>query len=224
MHKNQSEKRKSRLRLWFGLFCLVLAALAGGGVFLCRWDPRAYRPQPVENPEQVSGYLTHELGPDFINQVQLDNPFDLIVRQDGLNDIISRGGWDGQFDDFAFTDPVIIFDTDTIYLMGTLDYKGLASVLTIIAAPQMNDEGLIHLNIRSIRLGMMPVTTLVKHLAQKAFRQSQGQFDDPRTEEIIRAVIEGRPFEPVFEISDRPVRITDMTIDPGQLRLRFRPE
>ena len=116
MHKNESEKPKPRSLLWFGLFCLILALLAGGGMFLCRYHPRAYQPQPVENPEQVSQYLTHELGPDFLNQVQLDEPFDLVVRQDGLNDIISREGGNGQFEDFAFTEPVVIFDLSLIHI------------------------------------------------------------------------------------------------------------
>jgi hypothetical protein len=157
--------------------------------------------------------------------VQLDEPFDLLVEQEGLNDIIRRQLWVEQFDDFAFTDPVVLFDTDTIYLMGTLDYKGISSVLTIMAAPQMNADGTIWLNIQSIRLGALPVTTLVGMLARKAFEQSHGYFEgEPELEAMVGAMVRNESFEPVFKIYDRPVRITEMTVQPQQLNLRFKPE
>lgn len=204
---------------------LIFFILAVGGVFLCRYKPRAYRPQPAADSQQVSPYLTHELGPDFVNQVQLDKPFELVVKQEGLNDIIRRQPWVEQFGDFSFTDPVVLFDTNTIYLMGTLDYKGVSSVLTIIAHPQMDTQRRVWMNIQSVRLGVIPVTALVSRLTKKAFRQSQSAFaGEPQLEEIVRAIIYNEPFDPVFKISDRLVRVTDLAIGPQQMTLRFDPE
>ncbi|MBL7215257.1 MAG: hypothetical protein ISS71_06225 [Phycisphaerae bacterium] len=225
MNKIEPKKRESRLLRWFGILLITLVLLGTGGVFLCRYTPRAYQPPPVNNPEQVSPYLTHKLGPDFVNQVQLDKPFELLVEQEGLNDIINRQSWVEQFDDFAFTDPVVLFDLNTIYLMGTLDYKGISSVLTIIAFPQMDSQGTVSLNIQSIRLGVVPVTKLVSYLARKGFEQSRECFeDDPQLAEIVRAVVHNEPFEPVFKISDRMVRIAQITILPKKLILKFKPE
>ena len=221
MNKIETQKRKSRPLRRFGIVLLLFCLLAAGGVLLCRHKPRAYRPQPAANSDQVSPYLTHKLGPDLLNGVQLDEPFELLVEQDGLNDIISRQPWIEQFDDFTFTDPVVLFDRDTIYLMGTLEYKGVSSVLTVIAQPRMDAQGTVSMNIQSIRLGVIPVTKLVGYLARKAFEQSR---DQPRLEEIVQAIINGQPFDPVFEIYDRPVRITKMTILPQRLILRFQPE
>ena len=225
MNKTDTEKSKSRSSRWFWTPFIVVASLALGGIFLCRYTPTAYNPQPTANPEQVSPYLTHTLGPDFINQVQLDEPFELLVEQDGLNDIIRRQPWIEDFESFKYTDPVVLFDQDTIYLMGTLEYKGVSSVLTIIAFPQMGPEGKVSLNIGSIRLGILPVTKLVGFLSKKAFQQSRSCFEDePQLEEIVRAIIHNEPFDPVFEISDHPVRITQATIEPKRLTLKFEPQ
>ena len=225
MHKIEPKTHKSRSFRWFRTFLIVLVGVCGGGVFLCRYTPQAYRPQPIDNPEQVSPYLTHKLGPDFINQVQLDKPFELIIEQDGLNDIIRRQSWIEQFNDFSFTDPVVLFDQNTIYLMGTLNYKGLSSVVTVIAYPKMMPEGDISLNIQSIRLGVIPVTTLVGHLAVNGFEQSRDCFEgEPQLEEIVRAIVHNEPFDPVFNLSGQTVRITDFSLQPQKLILQFKPE
>lgn len=225
MNKIETSKRKSRRLQWLGLFCLLLIIAVGVVISLFRHTPSAYRPLPVSNPEQVSPYLTHKLGPDFVNQVQLDEPFDLLVEQAGLNDIIRRQDWVEQFDDFAFTNPLVLFDTDTIYLMGTLDYKGISSVLTIMANPRMNPDGTVWLNIQSIRLGVIPVTKLVGILARNAFQQSHEYFvGQPRLEEIVRSIVHNEPFEPVFDINGQTVRITGMSLCPQQLLLTIKPE
>jgi len=225
MSKTDTEKHKSRPLRWFWTFFVVVILLISAGVFLCRYTPTAYDPQPAANPEQVSPYLTHTLGPDFINQVQLDKPFELLVEQDGLNDIIRSQSWIEDFGSFKYTNPVVLFDQDTIYLMGTLDYKGVSSVLTIIASPQMDPDGKVFLNIGSIRMGVLPVTKLVSFLSKKAFQEACPCFeDDPQLEEIIRAIIYSEPFDPVFKISDHPVRITQITIEPKRLTLKFEPQ
>ena len=225
MNKIDIEKPKTLSLRWFWTPFVVVISLTLGGIFLCRYTPEAYTPQPVANPEQVSPYLTHTLGPDFVNQVQLDTPFELLVEQDGLNDIIRRQPWIEEFDSFKYTNPVILFDHHTIYLMGTLEYKGVSSVLTIIAFPQMDSEEKVSLNIGSIRLGILPVTKLVGFLSKKAFQKSRSCFeDDPQLEEIVRAIIHNEPFDPVFEISDHSVRITQATIEPKRLTLRFEPQ
>jgi len=224
MNKTDENKHKSRFFRWFWIVLIAVGCLAAGGIFLCSYTPRAYQPQPATHPEQVSPYLTHTLGPDFFNQVQLDAPFDLRVEQDGLNDILNSWPWPEQFGDLAFSDPVVLFDADKVYLMGKLDYNGVSSILTIIALPQMDSQGRIWLNIQSIRLGVLPVTALVSGLAKKAFQDCRADFEcEPELEEVVRAVVHNEPFTPVFKISDRMVQITQFTLEPKRLTLRIEP-
>lgn len=225
MNKTDSKTHKPRHRKWFRAFWVTGAVLTVMGVFLCNYTPRAYRPVEPENPDQISPYLTHELGPDFFNNIQLDEPFDLLVRQDGLNDIISSEQWGEDLGDFTFTDPMVILTDNTIYLMATLSYKGVSSVITIIATPTMDAGGDICLNIQSVRMGTLPVTKLVTFVAQKAFDQSGDCFEgEEDIEQMLDAIIRNEPFEPVFELSGHKARITEFSLSAGLLTLRFQPE
>ncbi|MHC4989267.1 MAG: hypothetical protein ACYTFX_12365, partial [Planctomycetota bacterium] len=129
--KVNHRKSDRAFRFW-GLGAVGLGVLIG--IIILIWHkPKAYKPLRPENPEQVSLYLTHELGPEFFNQVQLDKPFDLIIEQQGLNDIISRLDWIQQLGPLSLQQPNIIFADRSILLMGTLKYKGVSSVLSILA-------------------------------------------------------------------------------------------
>ena len=225
MNKTVTKKRNCRPLRWFWTLCILLALLTAAGIFLCRQSPRAYQPRPVEKPQQVSLYLTHQLGPDFYNQVQLDEPFELRVEQDGLNDILRNWSWPQKAGNTAFSDPVVLFDEQAIYLMGTVEYKGISSILTIIASPAIDPEGNLSLNIDSIWLGKLPAKTLISHLAQYAFQQSLSEFEnEPQLEEIVRSIIYGKPFNSTFEISGRNVTVTQITLGSKVLTLQFDPE
>ncbi|MHC4552082.1 MAG: hypothetical protein ACYSUT_04845 [Planctomycetota bacterium] len=225
MNKTEKETRKPRRKRWLWIVPAVILCPIAAGVFMCSYTPRAYQPSPTENPDQISTYLTHELGPDFFNNVQLDEPFELLVKQHGLNDIVAGQFQGEQFDGFSFIDPMIVFGEETIYLMGTLNYKQISSVITLIAIPEMTADNKVCMNIQSVRMGVLPVTKLVTFLAQQAFDQSADCFEG---EEDIRlmteAIIRNEPFDPVFEADGHTARITEFTLTPGLLTLTFQPE
>ena len=216
----QKHEKKYGSRRWWWLFLPVVIGACIGIVILFGYSPSAYQPIQPDNPQQVSLYLTHKLGPDFVNQVQLDQPFELVVEQSGLNDIISRWQWPQWFGEVSFDDPVMIFSERTITLMGNLKYKKIASVVSINAIPVMNESGQVCMNIQSIRLGMLPVTTFVTKLAEKAFHDSQSLFEgEPDLETTVNAIIQNDYFEPVFWFFDTRVQVTDFSIEPGILNM-----
>ncbi|MHC5083094.1 MAG: hypothetical protein ACYTET_04045 [Planctomycetota bacterium] len=224
--KTQSDKQKSHAMLWFWIPVAIVGFAAVSGVFLCSYTPRAYQPVQAANTDEVSPYLTHQLGPDFFNQVQLDDPFLLEVKQSGLNDITSRWEWPQQFGDLSFADPMIMFGDGSIYLMGTLKYKKIKSVVTIIALPYMDANQKVCLNIQSVRLGILPITSLAGKIAKIALADSDYMFEgEPdELEHIVRGIVYNEPFEPVFAINDYKARIQEMSIEPGVLKLLFQPE
>jgi hypothetical protein len=220
----RNHRKTGRAFPFWGLSAVGLGVLIG--IVILIWhQPKAYQPLRPENPEQVSLYLTHELGPEFFNRVQLEKPFDLIIEQQGLNDILSRLDWIQQLGPLSLQQPNIIFEDHSILLMGTLQYKGLSSVLSILAIPTLDANQQIGMNIHSVRLGMVPVTPLVSNLCQKALHDNRDGFkDDPEVEQIVQAIIRNEPFDPVFRISDYQVRITHFTIENNVLTLTLLPE
>jgi len=227
MKNTKSKKNRSKSSAWFWLwgFGAIAAGVLAGICILFWYTPRAYKPVQTENAEQVSLYLTHQLGPEFFNQIQQNRPFELIISQSDLNDIISQEFQSQEFGDVLFSDPHIIFSDQSILLMGTLAYDGVSSVVSITAFPTMNSDGKINLDIQSIRLGMVPVTTLVTKLAQKAFDDNRSSFEeDPKAEENVQAIIRNEPFDPVFWFPEQWVRISNFSIEQGSLKLTLLPE
>jgi hypothetical protein len=227
--KSNENKKPSSAGFWiWGLGAIAMGVLAGVCILLW-YTPRAYLPVAPDNSKQVSIYLTHELGPAFHNEVQKGKPFELIVPQSGINDIASREFQSQQFGDMAFSDPYVVFSDGSVLLMGTLAYEGASSVISITAFPAMDSGGKINLDIQSIRLGMVPVTTLVTKMAQKAFDDNRSSFEeDPKAEESVQAIIRNEPFDPVFlfstEYCEYRVRISKFSIEQGSLKLTLLPE
>lgn len=226
-----SKKKKSLKSTNFWLLAIgaILLGVLTGICILFWYTPRAYNPVISDSTKQTSLYLTHDLGPEFFNQVQLCKPFELIITQSGLNDIIRQEFQSEEFGDASFSNPHVIFSDQSVILMGTLAYESVSSVLTIIAAPTMADSGKINLNIQSIRLGMVPVMALVTKLAQKVFDENRSCFeDDPIAEKNIQAIIHKEPFDPIFLFSAQhrqyQVRITDFFIEQGSLTLALSPK
>ena len=217
-------KKASTRNFWFwGLGAVIIGTLIGI-CFLVWYTPKAYKSAEVANTEQTSVYLTHELGPNFFNNIQQEKPFELIIPQDELNNIFTQEFGTETFGDASFSNPHVTFSDKSILLMVTLTYNEVSSVLSINALPVIDNEGKIDLNIQFIRLGMLPVETLVTKLAQKAFDENRSCFeDDPKAAENIQAIIQKKPFDPIFlfSIEDRQyqVRITDFHITQGSLKL-----
>ncbi len=221
-HSAESKSRRTRniaIALAGGLL-----ALAAGWVML-RFSPRAYQPLPTENPEQVSPYLTHQLGPDFYNQVQLNEPFDLVIEQAGLNDMLGRNGWPQRFGEVTVFRPVVVFDKDLIYLMSRIEVYGFSSVLTLAARPQMDARGYVNFNIRSVRLGLVPITTIAARVAEKAVADSAAEFQDwPDLEAMFKAIVTNTFFEPTFDFGKQRIGLRSFSLEPGLLRLHLVPK
>ncbi|MEJ5259777.1 MAG: hypothetical protein WHS88_06265 [Anaerohalosphaeraceae bacterium] len=200
---------------------LPLCAAAAAVFLLPAVHPKSYRPVQPENPNQVSPYLTHKLGPDFYDKVQLDEPFELLVEQEGINDILSRYPWPIQLEGFTIYTPMLTFSPETTVLMAKVNYRGLSSILSIYANPYLDSAGKMNLNIQSVYLGLLPITPLARTIAEKYVRE---HFDpqDP-VESINYAIISNQPFDPVLRIFDKSARITKLTIESGKVRLFFTP-
>jgi hypothetical protein len=219
------KKRNSRKKRYIAISFAVCAAAVIMGWAVIRLSPRAYLPPAAVDPDEVSPYLTHRLGPDFFNQVQFNEPFELLVEQHGLNDILSRGVWPRHFGDVAVSTPVVLFEKGTVYLMSRVGYFGFSAVLTLTARPVMDAQGRLNMNIQSVRLGLLPITSLAARVAAKAVEDSAAELGEwPELEAPVRAIIANASFEPVFYFDKQRIWVQGFTLEAGQLRLRLAPE
>ena len=219
------KKRKFKKRYWL----LIDLAIAIVIVALLLYKPARYKPAavgPAGNERQVSPYLTNVLLPQLHNGAQRDEPFELVVTQKGINEIITWSKWPKESEEVRFSAPVVFFVPDSIILMGTANIKGMEFVITIVAELSLDEEGLLNLQVAKVKVGTVNITLLAKILARRMYAQSLAGIDidmgDWRTR-IAASLLNNEPFEPVFKVEDKKVRVEEITVTREKLTIRLVP-
>lgn len=226
------KKRKFKKRYW------LLLDLALGIIILALlfYKPARYRPPdnvPAgNNKDQISPYLTNELLPELYNRAQLDEPFDLDIIQKGINETIAQYKWPRESDGVILSAPTVFFVPDSIVLMGTASIKGAELVVTVVAKPRLDEEGLLHLQVDKVKIGAMNITPVAKMLAKRMYAERMASvlidIEDLRTK-IAASLLNEEPFEPIinvrdiFDDVDKKVRIEKITITQKKLTVRLVP-
>jgi hypothetical protein len=230
----RNNKKKPRLRIGLRALCIAIIALAVVCVvvvYLLTHVPGEYQPLQPPPTNEVSPYLTHYLAPNFHNNIQIDEPFDLLVAQKGLNEIIvdenSLGwAWPYSLNGVVISAPSVVFQQDTIMLMGTVDYAGFPVVITVIGMPELDENGLLSLSIQKVNAGAVNITSLARFIARQVVaHQLQTLPETQWLKDLDGALAENKPFDPVFPIigSEKQIRLTKAEIATGKLLLGFAP-
>jgi hypothetical protein len=185
--------------------------------------PSRYKPFLPSDSSQVSPYLTYKLA-DLFNNAQLDEPFNMLIEQQGLNDIVARGRWPIVFKSVTISAPSAVFAPNQIYLMATVRLSGLPSVATVKAEPIIDKSGMIVFNVRSVMLGSVPVTTFAKKIARTITDYQLKDFDpDSWERRLWRGLLDNEPVKPTFKIYKDTVHINKVTIENQKLTLLMEP-
>jgi uncharacterized protein YpmS len=222
--KKSKESRLFKLIRWL-LIDLAVAALVFA-VLLYR--PGRYKPVDSSSYEegQVSLYLTNVLSPAIYNGAQRARPYEVVITQDGLNDIISRGNWPMESQGVMLYAPAALFVPGRLVLMGTADAKGVEFVVTIELEPKINESGLLNLQVTKVKVGAMNITPIAKIIAKKMYMERISNLGvDTATLEtkIVASLLTDEPFEPVFIIDDKKVRIEKIIIENEKLSAHLVP-
>jgi len=224
--KIRKKARFKKLVIWL----LVDLAVAAIIFALLLYRPGRYKPADLGSGSykrgQVSPYLTHDLGPVFNKGVQYREPFELVVTQKGINDIITRGNWPMESEGILLYAPAVLFVPGAVVLMGTADVKGVEFVVTIELEPKIDEQGLLNLHVGKVKVGAMNITPLVKMMAKKMYMQRINALDvdtEAVQTKIAASLLNDEPFEPVFRIDDKKVRIEKITVAKEKLLLRLVP-
>jgi len=226
----QDRKIRGKTRTRKLVFWLMVDLTVAVVVFaLLLYRPGRYNPSDLASaniePGQVSTYLTHELSPGLYNGAQRGEPFDLVVTQEGINEIVTGLGWPKMSQGVMLYDPAVLFVPDAVVLMGTADVKGVKFVVTIVLEANIGDDGLMGLQVAKVKIGAMNITFPAKMTARQMYIQKLG--DSIETDSIqtkfLGALLNGERFEPVFKIDGRKVRVDKISIVGEKLTIHFIP-
>jgi len=205
---------------------LIDLAIATAIIFLLLYKPGKYVPHGPSAGKQVSQYLTNELLPQLYNGVQRGEPFDLVMSEDGINDVIARSKWPKESEGAEILAPQVFFVPDGVVIMGSVVMKGFEFIVTVELRPVFDANGLLNLNIAQIKVGAMNLTPIARITARKMYAQrlSTTEVDTENIfAKIAGSLLNDEPFEPVFEVEKKEVRIEKISITQGKLTARLIP-
>ena len=218
--------RLKKLVIWLFIDLVVIAVV----LLLLLHTPKHYKPVDINSfdhePGQVSPYLTHELSPQFYNGAQRGEPFELVITQKGINEIVAGWGWPRMSEGAMLYAPAVLFVPNSVVLMGTVSIKGVDFVVTIGLEPKINEIGQADLQVTDVKVGAMNITLPAKLIAKKMYAKRIGTVHvDTKTIEskIAASLLNGESFEPVFEVDKRRVRIEKITVEKEKLTTRLVP-
>jgi len=203
-----------------GIILILPAAIA----FMLTRTPAYYKPLTPPNRAEVSPYLTNYIAPEIHNKSQLDEPFELVITQTGLNDIISRGPWPLTSGGASITLPAARLSGGRVFLMATVKYGRVPAVLTIIMNPVLDEAGLLSINLEQVNAGVFDITHFAKELAEEIITAGISKIDSTWADNITAAVLENKPFDPLFPAYDSEVRLTGIDISDGKAVLQLTPQ
>jgi len=218
-----SRKAKFKKIYWV---LIGLPAVPACLVLLLLYKPGRYEPPEATYNKQVSPYLTHELLPHIYNNAQLCEPFELTIIQNRTKDIIGLTEWPKQSDVIMVSAPEVFFVADAIVLMGTVAAGGVEFVVTFVLEPRLDREGLLNLRVTKVKVGAMNITPLAKVVAKKMYAQRLATTNIDREDlraQIAASLLNDEPFEPVFKVEDKKVRVEKISITEGKLTIRLAP-
>jgi len=221
-------KKVKRKKLVFWLLIDLTVALV---VFLLLiYRPGSYNPVDFDSlgyeRGQVSPYLTHVLSPQFYNNSQLGQPFDLVVTQDGINEIVAGLGWPKFSEGVMLYAPAVLFVPGAVVLMGTANVKGVELIITIELVPRIDEQKLLDLHVTKVKIGAVNITPLARMLGKKMYAESLAVMPvdtEALQTKIVGSLLNGESFDPVFRVENSKVRIRDITIQKKKLTAHFVP-
>ncbi len=225
--KRQKARRRKHYLLKLSLLTTVslLITLTVISILLLH-KPSDYEPPQTIEDRQVSKYLTHVISQDLYNGAQTGEPFDLVVTEEGIADVIARSGWPKQVAEALFAVPEVKFLPDNIIIRGLVNIDKVELFVVIEGTSYLDKQGLLYLHVTKVKIGAVSVTTVAKMVAGAIYNDEpthrQLDRDDWRAK-IMTALLQDEPFEPVFEIEGAKVRIDNVKIESGKLTIHFVP-
>ena len=224
--KIHKKSRRKKLVLWL----LIDLAVAAVVFALLVYRPGRYDPADFDSygheQGQVSPYLTHELFPQVYNNSQRGEPFDLVVTQSGVNEIVAGLGWPKFSEGVMLYAPSVLFVPGSVVLMITANVKGVELIITIELEPKIDERKLLNLHVAKVKVGAVNITPLARMMAKKMYTERLAVLSvdtEALQTKIVASLLNEEAFEPVFSVEDNKVRVEKITIHKEKLTARLVP-
>ncbi|MHC4131107.1 MAG: hypothetical protein ACYSSP_07945 [Planctomycetota bacterium] len=218
-------KKFLKRAIWPGI-SLILSIII---ILLLLYKPAGYIPADKASAQsgdnQLSQNITNRLLPEFYNGIQQPEPFEMTINEKEINEIIAHAKWPKYSEGFIFYAPKASLSPGKVGFMCTILQFGLdvELVVTVQTEPLLDDKGLLNINVTEIKVGAVNITPLASFLARRMYKEQKPDYISPEDwrGKIAGSIFENAGFEPVFKIKGRWVRLEELDIEEGYLRVRL---
>lgn len=219
----EHKKKKNRkvhliLICWLAFFCIFVSLLLH--------KPYGFKCGASIKGRQVSPYLTHILYPQLYNGAQNEEPFETTVLQEGINDILARFNWPQKNNGIEYLTPKVFFGPGRIVLVGTVIAGKVKLLVTIVGRPAIDKDDFLNLNVVKVKIGAVNITVPAKIIAERMYKHhldtTNVDTNNIKTK-IAWSLVNNEPFEPIFSINSKKIRLKRVDITEGELKLHFVP-
>ncbi len=223
--QNRKKKRLKKLIYWLAIDLSVAFIIFA----LLLYKPGQYNPnESFDKTEstEISPFLT-KLSSEIYNKGQLGKPFEIVITEEAINDILNRGDWPMESQGILLYAPAAVINPDSLVLMGTADFQGIEFIITIELQANINEQDMMNIVVPLIKIGAVNITPLAKITAKKMYAEkiaSLGDFNpyDWQTK-LAASLFNEEPFEPVFQIERQNIRIKKITMEKGKMTVSVVP-
>ncbi len=180
-------------------------------------------PRTVSNPNEVSIYLTHKIGPDFFNGVNRGDEFALRLSEVGINDILAHQSWPVTFDELTIKWAKARINTDRVEIVCSIDIGKIATILKINLSAQIQNDGTLLIKLGKVRAGRLPAKFILKRVIKKYLTNNEGIETATTQEKLLDSLLLDKSFAPKFKFMGSDVLITDIKASKGLLILEIQP-
>jgi hypothetical protein len=220
--KQLLENRK--IRKWLNLSAgLIIFALVLWFAGLFR-TPGHYRVTGPAADAYISQYLSNHILPELYNKSQYGRPFDLVISEAGINDVVARHIDANSLRQLNLLDLSVTFEKGRILLTGKTVYCGLDFIITIVLKPYINKEGYFFPKVSKIQVGRSRIPFVADAVKGKILGELTDFLNNLDIADSTIALFNSHGIEPVFSLNHRKLRIDKITIQDKELIIHFLPQ
>jgi uncharacterized protein YpmS len=186
--------------------------------------PRHYRPVESVADGNISQYLTNYILPELHNKSQYGQPFDLVVSETGINDIIARHVDLNSLRQAGLSNLSVVFKPGRILLTGKAVYCGFDFIVTIVLKPYIDKEGQFFLGVSKVQVGNSRVPFVAETLKRKVLEGLDGFSNSSDVTDFVKVLFNNGRIEPMFSINHKKLNVEKITTQDKELIIRFLPE
>jgi uncharacterized protein YpmS len=216
--KERYIKRASLFALAFIIFFIALWII---DLFKTPADFRIVK--PVQG-EYISLYLSNYIVPELHNKSQYGEPFDLVLSQTGINEVLARHIDPNTMAKAGLSDLTTCFKDDEIVLTARTNYKGFDFIVSMAFEPEIDKHGKLLLNAEDFQVGRSSLPFAAEMIRGKIISRLGENFKTEKSNEFLNAILAAGKIEPVFKINHSKLRIEKITVQNGELIIHFSPE